>query len=181
MAPSASKQKRLAEKAAKGSAKSKGKDTDASTSTSTPTGSANGSAASTPMTSLSANTSKEDLSAMEKLKIATDRSVSRLSSPCFIPISCPRGPRSLLTRRLPFRSAAGVLVSDAKGRDIKIDSFTLSFHGRLLIENAEISFNYGNRYGLLGQNGSGKVIIPTCTRSRDTSFHVLSPRLIRRL
>ena len=55
------------------------------------------------------------------------------------------------------RSAAGVLVSDVKGRDIKIDSYTLSFHGRLLIENAEIALNYGQRYGLLGENGSGKV------------------------
>lgn len=55
------------------------------------------------------------------------------------------------------RSAAGVLVSDPKSRDIKIDSYTLSFHGRLLIENAELSMNYGQRYGLLGQNGSGKV------------------------
>ena len=55
------------------------------------------------------------------------------------------------------RSAAGVLVSDPKGRDIKIDSYTLSFHGRLLIEGAEVSLNYGQRYGLLGENGSGKV------------------------
>jgi hypothetical protein len=58
---------------------------------------------------------------------------------------------------LPLRSAAGVLVSDVKGRDIKMDSFTLSFHGRLLIENAEVALNYGQRYGLLGENGSGKV------------------------
>jgi ATP-binding cassette subfamily F protein 2 len=50
-----------------------------------------------------------------------------------------------------------VLVSDPKGRDIKIDAFTLSFHGRLLIEGAEIALNYGQRYGLLGDNGSGKV------------------------
>ena len=50
-----------------------------------------------------------------------------------------------------------MLVSDPKGRDIKMDSFTLSFHGRLLIENAEVSLNYGQRYGLLGENGSGKV------------------------
>ena len=55
------------------------------------------------------------------------------------------------------RSAAGVLVSDPQSRDIKIDQYTLSFHGRLLIEGAEISLNYGNRYGLLGENGSGKV------------------------
>jgi ABC-type uncharacterized transport system ATPase subunit len=59
-----------------------------------------------------------------------------------------------------FRSAAGVLVSDVKSRDIKIDSYTLSFHGRLLIEGAEIALNYGQRYGLLGQNGSGKVCFP---------------------
>ncbi|KZT18314.1 P-loop containing nucleoside triphosphate hydrolase protein [Neolentinus lepideus HHB14362 ss-1] len=119
MAPSASKQKRLAEKAAKQAAKGK----DDSTAT---TGSVNGSTASTPLTSLSAGTSQEDLSSMAKLKIATER------------------------------SAAGVLVSDPKGRDIKIDQYTLSFHGRLLIEGAEISLNYGQRYGLLGENGSGK-------------------------
>lgn len=53
-----------------------------------------------------------------------------------------------------------MLVSDAKGRDIKIDAYTLSFHGRLLIEGAEISLNYGQRYGLLGENGSGKVCAP---------------------
>ncbi|EJD38203.1 P-loop containing nucleoside triphosphate hydrolase protein, partial [Auricularia subglabra TFB-10046 SS5] len=43
------------------------------------------------------------------------------------------------------RSAAGVLVSDVKSRDIKIDSYTLSFHGRLLFEGAEVSLNYGQR------------------------------------
>ena len=54
------------------------------------------------------------------------------------------------------RAAAGVLVSDIKSRDVKIESYTLSFHGRLLFENASVSFNYGQRYGLLGENGSGK-------------------------
>ena len=57
------------------------------------------------------------------------------------------------------------MVSDVKSRDIKIDSYTLSFHGRLLIEGAEIALNYGQRYGLLGENGSGKVyvLIPSFT------------------
>ena len=50
-----------------------------------------------------------------------------------------------------------MLVSDSQSRDIKMDQFTSSFHGRLLNEGAEISLNYGNRYGLLGENGSGKV------------------------
>ncbi|TFK31884.1 P-loop containing nucleoside triphosphate hydrolase protein [Crucibulum laeve] len=134
MPPSASKQKRLAEKAAKKSAGG-----DASPSTSTPAGSVNG--ASTPQTSLSGMHSKagssEDLSTMAKLSIATDR------------------------------SATGVLISDVKGRDIKIDSYTLSFHGRLLIENAEIALNYGQRYGLLGENGSGKSTFLQSIAERD--------------
>jgi ATP-binding cassette subfamily F protein 2 len=38
-----------------------------------------------------------------------------------------------------------------------IDAYMLSFHGHLLIEGADISLNYGQRYGLSGKNGSGKV------------------------
>ncbi|KAK0461727.1 P-loop containing nucleoside triphosphate hydrolase protein [Desarmillaria tabescens] len=134
MAPSASKQKRLAEKAAKKAAGGTG----ASTSTSTPSGSVNGgSSVNTPITSMSAATSQEDLTSMAKLNIATER------------------------------SAAGVLVSDVKARDIKIDSYTLSFHGRLLVENAEIALNYGQRYGLLGENGSGKSTFLQSIAERD--------------
>jgi ATP-binding cassette subfamily F protein 2 len=70
----------------------------------------------------------------------------------------------------PFRSANGVLVSDVKGRDIKIDSYTLSFHGRLLIEGAEISLNYGQRYGLLGENGSGKSTFLKSIAERDVDI-----------
>jgi ATP-binding cassette, subfamily F, member 2 len=54
------------------------------------------------------------------------------------------------------RSAVGVLASQDQSRDIKIEQFSLSFHGRVLIENATIELNYGQRYGLLGANGSGK-------------------------
>ncbi|KAL5532134.1 ARB1 [Sanghuangporus sanghuang] len=136
MAPkvSASKQKRLAEKVARQSAKGSSSGTATG---STPPDSTISSEASTPMTNLSANTSKDDLSSMAKLRIATDR------------------------------SAAGVLVSDPKGRDIKIDQYTLSFHGRLLIEGAEIALNYGQRYGLLGDNGSGKSTFLQSIAERD--------------
>lgn len=75
MAPSASKQKRLAEKAAKQAAKA---GTDPSTSTSTP----NGSTANTPLTSVSAATSQDDLTTMAKLKIATERSTLPLIVYC---------------------------------------------------------------------------------------------------
>jgi ATP-binding cassette subfamily F protein 2 len=81
MAPSASKQKRLAEKAAKKNANIASGDGDASPSNSTPAGSVNG--ASTPLTSMSGINSKagshEDLSSMAKLNIATDRRVSLYS------------------------------------------------------------------------------------------------------
>ena len=65
---SASKQKRLAEKAARQSAKGSSIATG-----STPPDSTISSEASTPITNLSANTSKDDLSSMAKLRIATDR------------------------------------------------------------------------------------------------------------
>jgi hypothetical protein len=75
MAPSASKQKRLAEKAAKQASKLNG---DPSTSTSTPAGSANGSAMNTPLTSVSAATSTDDINSMAKLQLATERYVIEL-------------------------------------------------------------------------------------------------------
>lgn len=43
------------------------------------------------------------------------------------------------------RSGSGVLTSDPQSRDIQISSYTLNYHGRLLIEGAEISLNYGQR------------------------------------
>jgi hypothetical protein len=98
---------------------------------------------------------------MAKLQIATDRWV-----PPYFFYKCQTETDPTCTL-LFFRSSAGVLVSDVKGRDIKIDSFTMSFHGRLLIEGAEISLNYGQRYGLLGENGSGKV-----RQADDSDVHI---------
>ena len=76
MPPSASKQKRLAEKAAKKSASG------------TPTASVNG--GSTPLTSLSATGSTEDLvdaaEQMKKLNLATDRSA--VSFPSWLLATC---------------------------------------------------------------------------------------------
>ncbi|KAF9552912.1 P-loop containing nucleoside triphosphate hydrolase protein [Agrocybe pediades] len=110
MAPSASKQKCLAEEAAGGTGTT-GSD---SPSNSTPAGFQGG--------------QHEDLNSMARLMKITDRRLG---------------------------VASGVL-SDPKGRAIKIDQYTLSFRGRLLIEGAEIALNYSQRYGLLGENGSGK-------------------------
>lgn len=43
------------------------------------------------------------------------------------------------------RNASGVLTSDPQSRDIHIENFTMSFHGRLLVDGASIALNYGQR------------------------------------
>ncbi|GAA6004104.1 ATP-binding cassette family ATPase ARB1 [Rhodotorula paludigena] len=88
----------------------------------------------------SANASSENVSDMAKLRLATDR------------------------------SGSGVLTSDSQSRDIHVDSYSLSFHGRLLIENATFSLNYGQRYGLLGENGSGKTTFLESMANRDVEI-----------
>jgi ATP-binding cassette subfamily F protein 2 len=45
----------------------------------------------------------------------------------------------------------------ANTRDIKVTGVNVAFHGKLLVEETEVVINYGNRYGFIGPNGSGKV------------------------
>ncbi|KAI8332757.1 P-loop containing nucleoside triphosphate hydrolase protein [Blakeslea trispora] len=65
------------------------------------------------------------------------------------------------------RTATGVYTSQERSRDIKIDSFSLNFHGRVLIDNASIELNFGRRYGLIGANGSGKSTFLQSLAGRD--------------
>ncbi|KDN38799.1 putative iron inhibited ABC transporter 2 [Tilletiaria anomala UBC 951] len=140
MPVSASKAKRQAEKAAKAAAKN-----GSSTGTSSATGTTNGTS-DTPLTNVSAATSSENLHAdgtiteMQKLALATER------------------------------NASGVLVSDSQSRDVHIDNFTMSFHGRLLIDGAQITLNFGQRYGLLGENGCGKTTLLDALAHRDVEI-----------
>ncbi|WFD47917.1 ABC transporter ATP-binding protein arb1 [Malassezia furfur] len=46
----------------------------------------------------------------------------------------------------------------------------MSFHGRLLIDNALVQLNYGQRYGLLGENGSGKTTFLEALANRDVEI-----------
>lgn len=68
------------------------------------------------------------------------------------------------------RNASGVLTSDKQSRDIHIDNFTMSFHGRLLVDGASVVLNYGQRYGLLGENGSGKTTFLEALANRDVEI-----------
>ena len=62
---------------------------------------------------------------------------------------------------------AGVLASHPLSRDLKIQSFSLSLYGKRLIEDTLLELSYGNRYGLIGSNGSGKSTFLTSLASRE--------------
>lgn len=61
-------------------------------------------------------------------------------------------------------SAEGIIAtysSTSKGmhrntKDINVQDVTVQFMGKILLDASEIVLNYGNRYGFLGMNGSGK-------------------------
>lgn len=54
------------------------------------------------------------------------------------------------------RSCTGTLTSHPRSRDIKISTFSITFHGCELLQDTTLELNCGRRYGLLGANGSGK-------------------------
>ncbi|KAK1941610.1 ABC transporter F family member 1 [Phytophthora citrophthora] len=41
-------------------------------------------------------------------------------------------------------------------KDINVLNFSITYFGKVLMEECDISLNYGRRYGLIGRNGSGK-------------------------
>lgn len=45
---------------------------------------------------------------------------------------------------------------DPHSKDINVSGVTVNFHSKPLIEETELTINYGNRYGFVGPNGSGK-------------------------
>jgi ATP-binding cassette subfamily F protein 2 len=68
---------------------------------------------------------------------------------------------------LSDRVTTGVLASMPASRDIKIESASLVFHGKVLITDTTLELNYGRRYGLLGENGCGKSTILKAIDKRE--------------
>jgi len=66
-----------------------------------------------------------------------------------------------------MRTVTGVLTSRPTARDIKIDSFSLGLNGVELIQECSIELTIGRRYGLVGQNGSGKTNFLECLAQRE--------------
>lgn len=65
------------------------------------------------------------------------------------------------------RVTTGVLSSLATSRDIKIDSVSLVFHGKVLVQDTSLELNFGRRYGLLGENGCGKSTLLKSIAARE--------------
>merc|ERR1719367_207954 len=54
------------------------------------------------------------------------------------------------------RACTGSLAIHPMARDIKIANFSVTFHGSELLVDTRLELSVGQRYGLIGSNGSGK-------------------------
>jgi len=54
------------------------------------------------------------------------------------------------------RACTGVLAIHPMSRDIKIDNVSVTFHGVELLQDTRLELSCGQKYGLIGENGSGK-------------------------
>jgi len=65
------------------------------------------------------------------------------------------------------RVTTGVLASLGTSKDVKINSTSLVFHGKVLIADSTMELTYGRRYGLLGENGCGKSTLLKAIAARE--------------
>uniref|UniRef100_A0A1B6CXJ3 ATP-binding cassette sub-family F member 2 n=1 Tax=Clastoptera arizonana TaxID=38151 RepID=A0A1B6CXJ3_9HEMI len=65
------------------------------------------------------------------------------------------------------RACTGSLANHPRSRDIKIDNFSITFHGCELLQDTMLELNCGRRYGLLGLNGSGKSTLLAVLGNRE--------------
>ncbi|KAK3328549.1 P-loop containing nucleoside triphosphate hydrolase protein [Cercophora scortea] len=68
---------------------------------------------------------------------------------------------------LSDRVTTGVLSSLSQSKDVKITSVSLVFHGRVLITDSTLELTLGRRYGLLGENGCGKSTLLKAIAARE--------------
>jgi len=57
---------------------------------------------------------------------------------------------------LESATVTGVRTSRVDSRDLKVEQFSIINFGRHLVKDTLLELNFGRRYGLIGQNGSGK-------------------------
>ncbi|XP_047482406.1 ATP-binding cassette sub-family F member 2-like [Penaeus chinensis] len=65
------------------------------------------------------------------------------------------------------RSCTGVLGIHSRARDVKIDNFSITFHGSEMLQDTKLELNCGRRYGLIGENGCGKSTLLATIANRE--------------
>merc|ERR1711899_222213 len=65
------------------------------------------------------------------------------------------------------RACTGVLGIHPLARDIKIDNFSVTFYGAELLQDSKVELSCGQKYGLIGVNGSGKSSFLAVLGSRE--------------
>lgn len=65
------------------------------------------------------------------------------------------------------RACTGVLGVHPRSRDIKIDNFSITFHGVEILSDTKLELNCGRRYGLVGLNGCGKSTLLSALGRRE--------------
>jgi ATP-binding cassette subfamily F protein 2 len=68
---------------------------------------------------------------------------------------------------LKFAVCTGNLASRKDSKDVKIQAFSISLFGKVLFEDQYLELTWGHRYGLIGQNGSGKTTFLKCIATRQ--------------
>jgi len=68
---------------------------------------------------------------------------------------------------LKFAVCTGNLASRKDSKDVKIQAFSISLFGKVLFEDQYLELTWGQRYGLIGQNGSGKTTFLKCIATRQ--------------
>jgi len=65
------------------------------------------------------------------------------------------------------RACTGVRGIHEMARDIKIDNFSVTFHGVNLLQDTKLELSSGNRYGFIGENGCGKSTLLAVLGNRE--------------
>ncbi|CAD7957461.1 unnamed protein product [Amoebophrya sp. A25] len=61
----------------------------------------------------------------------------------------------------------GNLASRADSRDLKVSEFSVTTFGKQLVADTTLELNFGRKYGLIGQNGSGKSTILAAIAAKE--------------
>jgi ATP-binding cassette subfamily F protein 2 len=72
------------------------------------------------------------------------------------------------------RACTGVLGIHPMSKDIKMDNFSVTFHGAELIQDSKVELSCGRKYGLIGVNGSGKSSFLAVLGNREVPIQTTS-------